>query len=592
MRKLLVLLWACMSTVMVLAQNKTLSGTVTNQQTGVPLPAVTVSVKGTSIATQTKADGTFTLEVPSSARVLVFSSVGYARQEISIGANNTVNVGLTQGEGEKLDEVVVVAYGAQKRKDITGAISVVNEKTIKRQQVTTVAQALQGTASGVLVVNNSGQPGTNPQIRIRGIASVNASAEPLIVLDGIPFDGNLNSINPNDIETFSVLKDASATALYGSRAANGVILITTKSGRRGARPSINVNSTFGIASRALPEYPFVNSQQMFELGWEALKNLNTGVVADPAQFATDNLVSEIKYNPYGIAKPVGPDGRLVPGATLLWNTDWENELTREQALRKDVNLDISGGSDKSRYFLSGGYLDQEGYLVTSRFQRVTTRFNYAADIRDWLQVGLKSSVVYSDQNFPVQTGSSFLNVVQAIRQMSSIYPVYKRGNNGELLLDPAGNPIFDFGEPDPTRTVNKDRNTLQPSNLLASTLADRVRNERLLTNLNLFADVNITKELKFRSNFGIDRASLSGSNYQNPDLGNATSVGGRLQRVENLTTSWTWNNMLNYRKTFGEHTIDVMGSIEAYKYSLRTLTAQKTGFPFGGLYELSSAATN
>jgi TonB-dependent SusC/RagA subfamily outer membrane receptor len=227
---------------------------------------------------------------------------------------------------------------------VTSAISVVDEQTIKRQQVTSVTQALQGTAPGVVVINTTGQPGDNPIIRIRGIASVNASAEPLIVLDGVPFDGNLNMINPNDIENFSILKDAPATALYGSRAANGVILITTKSGRRNQQPVLNVNSTFGVSSRALDEYDFVDSRQMYELGWEALRNLNA---ADPnaAQKATDELVETFRYNPFNVAKPVGTNGQLDPNAQLLWNTDWTKELTRSSALRKDVNLNVSGGTE-------------------------------------------------------------------------------------------------------------------------------------------------------------------------------------------------------------------------------------------------------
>ncbi|MEJ7768355.1 MAG: TonB-dependent receptor [Chitinophagaceae bacterium] len=594
MKKIQLLFVMLFFVVQTFAQTKTLSGKVTDRVTGSPLSGVSITItrKGASQGVQTSSDGSFSIAVPENVKSLSFSYIGYTTTEVSVRDRLTIDVSLSTEE-KKLDEVVVVAYGSERKKDITSAISTVDEKTIRRQQVTTVAQALQGTASGVMVVNNNGQPGENPEIRIRGIASINASAEPLIVLDGVPFDGNLNAINPNDIETFSVLKDATATALYGSRAAAGVILITTKSGRKGQAPSIEVTSVFGASSRSVPPYSFVNSQQLFELSWEGLKNLYTkNALPNPGQMATDDLVEALRYNPYNIAKPVGIDGKLVSGAAALWNTDWQDELTNNKALRKDINVGISGGSDKSRYFVSGGYLGQEGYLVTSKFQRVTSRINYTTDVKDWLQLSLKSSVVYSDQNFPVQSTATFNNVVQYIQSMSSIYPVYQHGENGELLLDDAGKPIYDFGSPIMGRNVNQNRNTLQPSNLVASTLADKQRTERLLTNLNVAADVSILKNLKFRSNFGIDRSSLSQLAYGNPVYGNAVSVGGRVSRTEALTTSWTWNNMLNYRKILGDHTVDIMGSVEAYKYAFRTLTASKTGLPFEGLYELSAAALN
>lgn len=555
-----------------------------------PLITASVAVKGASTGTTTDQQGNYTLTVPANARTLIISYVGMRDKEVDIsGEGTTYNVSLSATTRD-MQEVVVVAYGTQRRKDITSAISVVDEQTIKRQQVTSVTQALQGTAPGVVVINTTGQPGDNPVIRIRGIASVNASAEPLIVLDGVPFDGNLNMLNPNDIENFSILKDAVATALYGSRGANGVILITTKSGRRNQQPVLSLNSTFGVSSRALPEYEFVDSRQMFELGWEALRNLNA---ADPdaAQIATDELVENFRYNPFNVPKPVGVNGQIDPNAQLLWNTDWTKELTRSNAMRKDVNLSISGGTERSRYFFSGGYLNQEGYIITSKFDRITARFNYINDVNDWLQVGARTSITTSKQNYPDQAGSDYENVIQYIRSMSSIYPVYQRGENGELLLDASGNPIWDFGKPDPSRTVNVNRNTLQPSNLVATTLVNEESRRRLLNNLNVHGEIRFTPNLRFRSNFGIDRYLFTSMSYETPEFGNGENVGGRLSRQQDLTTSWTWNNMANYNKRFGDHNLDLMASVEAYKYDFNTMSGQKTGFPFGGLTQFNSGAS-
>ncbi|NII25364.1 TonB-dependent receptor [Pseudoflavitalea sp. X16] len=589
-RFLLIAIWLLLLAGGAWAQSRTVTGKVTDRN-GVPLPGVSVTIKNSSTGTQTNDAGEFSITLPNNARVLLFSFVGYNPEAVTIGRNNTINVNLTTEE-KKLDEVVVVAYGTQRKREVTGSVAVVDERAIKRQQVTTVGQALQGTATGVLVVNNSGQPGDNPQIRIRGIASLNASAEPLLVLDGVPFDGNLNMINPNDIENFSVLKDGTATSLYGSRAAAGVILINTKRGRKGAAPTITASSTFGVASRALPEYDFVSSQQMFELAWEAQRNLNVDAgIANPEQTATDELVGEIRYNPFGIAKPVGTDGKLVPGTALLWNTDWTKELTRTNALRKDVNLSIAGGGDQSRYFLSAGYLSQEGYVITSKFNRINARFNYTNNLNDWLEIGARTSIVFSNQNYPDQGGTNFENTIQYIRTMSSIYPVYKRGENGEELLGPDGKPIYDFGNPDPNRTVNVNRNSLQPSNLVATTLVNTESRKRYMTNLNTYADIRLAKGLKFRSSFGIDKYFFDVLSYETPDFGNGQNVGGRAARQNDNTTSWTWNNMVNYNKSFGDHTIDVMASTEAYKYELKTLSGQKVAFPFSGLTEFSTAAT-
>jgi len=563
-----------------MAQTAPVTGRVSGAEDGAGLPGVCVVVKGTQTGTTTNAEGTYRLNAPATA-TLIFSYVGYKAQEIPLQGRSTLNVTL-QPDAQSLNEVVVVAYGQQTRRALTGSVASVGAEQIRSQQIVSATQALQGTAPGVQVVNTSGQPGDNPAIRIRGVGSINASANPLIVVDGVPFQGNINAINPGDIESISVLKDASAAALYGSRAANGVLLITTKTGKKGT-PDINLYSNYGVSSRAVKEYPFLNTREHFELGWEALRNVAQGAnIPNPQQWATDNLVDEMRYNPYGIAKPVGTDGNLVPGSNLLWNTDWTKELINANAARREVGMSVSGGSDKTRYLLSSAYLGQEGYLITSKFNRVTTRLNLTSELRDWLTVGLRSQVAYSDQNYPVQGSSSFDNVVQFIRFMSSVSPVYQHDDAGKLILDAAGQPIWDFGRPLPGRSVNVGRNTLQPSNLLATTFLNDVRRQRYTTSLNGFAEVKLPLGLRLKSTFGIDRYAFNSFDYENPKYGNGESVGGRATRQNDLTTSWTWNNLLAYSAKFGQSSLDLMGSIEAYNFKYETLSAQKSGFPFGG----------
>ncbi|MEO8413739.1 MAG: TonB-dependent receptor [Ginsengibacter sp.] len=572
------------------AQIRSIRGKVIDNA-GNPVPNVSVTIKGNKQGTSTNADGAFILNIPSGAKTLMVSSVGFSDQEVTVGNNDHINIVLSNIE-KQLEEVVVVAYGTQKKREITSAISTVDAEAIKKQQVTSVTQALQGTASGVLVINSSGQPGDNPTIRIRGIASVNASAEPLIVLDGVPFNGNINMISASDIDNFSVLKDATATALYGSRAANGVILINTKTGKKNTPALITVSATGGSSSRAVKEYPFLNTQQHFELGWEALKN-HYGTDPNAAQKATDNLIkSAFHYNPYNMATPVGVDGKLAAGATPLWNTDWVKELERTNANRIDVNIGISGGTEKTKYFIGGEYLSQEGYVITSKYERVSARFNYTADLRDWLQLGIKSSIVSSSQNYPDQGSGNYTDDVAYIRTLSSVFPLYKRGEMGELLLDAEGKPIYDFGSGDPNRTVNVNRLILTNSNNVATTYLDPKSNKRLLVDLNTYAQIKLAPGFSFRSSFGITRYLLNRLDHDNREFGFAVNVGGRTTRQSDLTTSYTWNNMLNYEKKFGDHSFNLMASYEAYRYKLEAFSASKTGFPFGGLVELNNAATN
>lgn len=591
MKKWLMLLGMCMAVSLTYAQDRIISGKVTDEK-GNPQENVSVTAKGSSTGVVTKADGTFRINVSASVTTLTASAVGMETTDAMITASNTVDF-ILKATTANLESVVVVAYGQQKRNAVTGAVTSVTADKIEKQQITSVGQALQGLASGVLVINSTGQPGENPTIRIRGIGSVNASAAPLVVLDGIPFDGNLSNINPNDIESMNVLKDATATALYGSRAANGVILLTTKTGKKGRDAAINVYSSLGVTSRAVKEYPFVTSEQYMKLSWEALKNqaVDQGL-ANPGQYASDNLIGLLKYNPYNVVKPIDASGNLVNGAELLWNTDWAKEIENENMLRRNVGINISGGSDKLRYFLSGDYLNQDGYVIKSNFRRISARLNVDADLRKWLTVGLKTSVSSSNQNYPDQSGSAFRNAVQFGRMLSSIYPLYTRGENGELLLDGNGNPQYDFGFAAAGRTVNVGRPVASGANAIAIQMLDKNLYERLLSSINTYADVKLARDLKFRSSFGIDRYVFTGSTYQNPLYGDAASIKGRVGKERDLTSSWTWNNMLTYQtKINSVHSIGAMASAEAYDFKYEYLNAQKTGFPAPDLTELGPGST-
>ncbi|MDN3695181.1 TonB-dependent receptor plug domain-containing protein [Chryseobacterium tructae] len=329
---------------------------------------------------------------------------------------------------KEIDEVVVVAYGKAKRNSYTGSVATISSDKINNRPVTNVTKALEGQVPGIQVTGASGQPGATATIRIRGVGSVSASSEPLYVVDGIPFDGNINGISPNDIESISVLKDATASALYGSRGANGIIIVTTKSGKKG-EARVNFNISQGFSGRAVKDYEQVNTDQYFQLYWEAMRNgYQSGSISaqQAAQMATDNIISNLGINPYGAnyPKPIGTDGKLLPGARALWNDDWRDVLQRV-ASRNQVDLDISGGSEKSNYFFSLGYLDDKGMAIESGFKRYNTRLKINSEVKKWLNVGVNLSYTNSIQQAPSSSDSKASNIIQAARAIPSFYPYLK-----------------------------------------------------------------------------------------------------------------------------------------------------------------------
>ena len=577
-----------------MAQNRTVSGTVTDEK-GTGLENVSVTVKGTNIGTTTTLDGSFTLTVPANATTLVATRVGFEQREISIAGQSTATIRLA-AVNANMAEVVVVAYGQQQKKAVTGSISTVRAEDIQKQQISSAVQAIQGLVPGVLVINGTGMPGDNPTIRIRGISSYLASADPLIVVDGTPFNGNINSLNPNDIETINVLKDATATALYGSRAANGVLLITTKQGRRGQQPQINAYSSYGWVSRAVNEYPYVTAEQYMRLAWEAQYNtaLTVPTITNPGTYATNNLITGtngLQYNPYNVTNPIDTNGNLKTGAQLLWETDWFKEMGADKSIRKNIGIGVSGGSEKVRYYLSSDYLHQNGYLVSSGFKRVTARLNTEANLRDWLTTGLNMTVSSSNQDYPTQAGGSARNAVSFARGIASIYPLYMRDENGNLLLDANGNVQYDFGSPITGRTVNHNRPVSKNFNTVAVHALDKNLYDRFQASMAAFGEIKFTDYLRFRSNFGVDKYTISQLTYNNPLYGDAASVKGRVTRRRDLTTAWTWTNSLNFQKSFGSHSLGAMISSEAYDFKQENLTASRTNFPAPGIYEITAGAT-
>jgi len=575
----LTLVFSVLCTMSFFAQEKTITGKVVDEN-NLPLPGATIVLKNSNIGTSTDFDGNYSIKVNNSA-TLIFSYVGYLTKEVRVDITNTINVTLSE-DTTALEEIVVVAYGSQTRESIVGSVSVVSSATIETQQVTSPLRALQGVVPGLSLLTAGGQPGSNPTIRIRGISSESLERGPLIVVDGAPFNGNLNTISQDQIESVSVLKDASSSALYGSRASGGVILITTKKGYNGA-PKITFRSQIGISNPTIGIHDLIAPENYLKLTWQALKNTdqyeNGSSETDAALNATNGLIDHLGYNPYSVSNPIDTDGNLVSGANLLWDTSWEDEVIVENYLRTNHNFSLSGGSDKTKYFMSLDYLNEEGPVIPSNFERISSRLNIETQVNNWFKVGLNTSFSRSRSNNPDQTSGSTTQAISWIYGLSSIYPIYARDANGAYILDDADERIFDLGNGLVSgQAVNSTRPVYNGENLLASLTLGKERRVRSNYLANAYAEVKILEGLKFRSRLSYENYLFDSFSFDDDKIGAASNVQGRVSQDRDLTTTLNAIQTLNYTNSFGLHNISVDAITEAYTNTQDDLLSQGTGF--------------
>lgn len=554
-----------------------------------PIAGVSIFVKGTRTGTTTSTEGTFTLYV-SGAAILVVSGVGYIRQEIPISGKSFLEVHL-ENDDMSLEEVIINgAYGSSAKKSFTGSATVVSSDKLLATQPTNLSQALQGASPGVQVLNTDGSPGSNGSITVRGISSVGAGTDPLYILDGMPYNGDLSSINPSDIENLTVLKDAAATTLYGSRAANGVIVITTKKGTA-ANPVINAKSNFGYSDMAVSYPEKLNPQQVFELAWEALKNGQTdrGVSdAASAQYATDNVVTQYfqnaNRNVFNTPTPIGLDGKLKPDAQQLFYGDWLSELFSPR-LRQEYNVDFSGAAGKdnrTQYFISGAYLNDKGYFKVQGFERFSGRVNVNSQLKKWLNVG--SNVSYSHsfrQNPSVEA--------RFTRVMPTVYPVYEWDyDNNAYVRDPYGNLMPDYG--DNTRTEWRGWNPGFTGDYKNEYDWNFNGNQRDNLSTRNFMEITFLPGLRLKTGLSTDYQLDYNHSYQSATLTYSAGYGGWASRTANRRFTYTLNNLLTYDYSFGLHHINMLAGQEIYKARWNYVNTSREGFPLGGLYEIDAAA--
>ena len=553
MRKLLLLSGLCFFTTFLFGQttvgqdSKTINGKVTDQRTGQGIPAVSITIKGTTEGTVTRDDGTFTLTVPAKTKVLVFSSVGFADQEINISKTSTVNIALVEGEGKKLDEVVVVAYGTQQRKEVTGASSIVKSKDIANVPRASVDQILQGKVAGLQSVTPSGQPGSIQQIRIRGIGSITAGAAPLWVVDGVPVNTGdfsratttsnaLAGLNPNDIEAVTVLKDAAATSIYGSRAANGVILVTTKKGKAG-KTKIRLDAEAGFTE--LANYPDagkpLNAAEWLELTREGLVNVGA------TQAQIDNIM-----NGYGVNSGV--------------DSDWLGLVTR-RGDQQQFNLSATGGNEKTTFYLSGGYFKQQAPIIASDFKRYSGTFNLNTKLSEKFSFGTGLSISSIKQTTP-SNGGAFANPLDAVYFLRPTQNPYN--SDGSLNISRVGNTNFpaDFN---PLYIAENDEKLLNTVKVLG----------------NINAEYKILKNLRLSSRYGIDYITMDEDLYNNPFHGDGRTAGGRIFFYHTKIFNWVWTNQLDYRFNLmnDDLIVDAKIGYEAQESLEKDRDSRKDGFP-------------
>ncbi len=509
-----------------------------------------------------------------------------------------------ESSSQALEEVMVVAYGTAKKSAFTGSASTMKAEKIAERQVANVTNALAGQVAGVQGVSANGQPGKAATIRIRGIGSMSSSSSPLYVVDGVPYDGDIAAINPNDIESMSVLKDASASAIYGARGANGVVLITTKKGT--AREAVvTVDAKWGSNSRAVPQYNVMKDPAMYyETAYKALYNSKAyagGSAADARAYALKNIFSSdnggVGYQVYTTPNGedfIGTDGRINPNATLGYSDgsyyytpdDWYDNTFNKGNLRQEYNATVSGASEKINYYFSLGYLDDAGIISGSGFTRYTGRSKVDYQAKSWLKIGANMAYTYYDSKAPDaqdKWGSSG-NLFYITDLIAPVYPIYVRNNDGSIKVDNRGYTVYDFGN-----STGQVRPFMPMANPGVTLELDKFHAYTDVLNTKFYAIVDLYKGLQFTANVGVNSSNQRSSILNNPFYGGAVGSEGYVKVKNERNIGLNQQYLLTYKQSFGSHNIDALVGYESYNLKIQEMEGsnKKLYNPFIG--ELSNA---
>lgn len=603
MRKFVLIFLAVLTAGTLHAQNRQVSGTVSGPE-GEHVEGAAVTVRGTRISTVTNAEGRFSLEVPANA-ILHVSVVGMETADVPVGNRSFIDIKMNYSSTH-IDDVIVVAFGTATREAFTGSAGVINSTELEKRTSTNVLNTMAGQLPGVQIRNSDGQPGSEATIRIRGFTSLNADNDPLIIVDGAPFTGNLSAINSADIESLTVLKDASATALYGARAANGVIMVTTKRASN-QEAVINFDAKWGVGSRAAVNYDYINDPAgHYELTYAGTYNYYKAT--DPPQVAhtkaNDLMLAILGYNVYNTnGEPlIGANGKINPNATLgnvitgddgndyyLTPDNWEDNAFKN-SFRQEYNLSLNGGTERSSYYMSLGYLNDKGIVYNSNFERITARVKADYQAKKWLKVG--ANVSYANtatslaSGYDDLSGLSSVNVFAFTSRIAPIYPLFMRdGVTKEILIDERGFKIYDFGEDSPLG----GRPFLSGGNPLAAIQLDDDSTTANMLNFTGFTDITFIEGLKLSLNATTYLSETRHSQFTNPWYGQYATSEGIVAKTHRRYFGVNFIQMLSYAKRIGVHNFDVMVGHENYDYRTMMLSGTRDNMFIFDVHELNSA---
>ena len=566
------------------AQDITVTGTVTEASTGEGVPFASVMVKGTMNGVASNVDGVYSIVAPENG-TLVFSAVGYTTVEVAVNSAAEINVELDV-DNQFLDETIVVAYGTATRESFTGSATMVDSEEISKRVTSSVTTALAGTTPGVQIISSSGDPSSSGgSIRIRGIGSMSASNNPLYVVDGMPYEGSMSDINPNDVESISVLKDASASAIYGARGANGVVLITTKKAS-GSQPSVKFDARFGVNSRLIPQYDVIDDPgQYYETWYKLLYNSQYyagASVADAYAFADNNLFNAnnggLGYIVFTVPEGqnlVGHNFKLNPNATLGYDDgeyyyypdNWYDEAFHN-SFRQEYNLSASGSKGGLTYYGSVGYLDDGGVVSNSRYQRYTARINANYQAKSWLKFNTSMSYSHSDSQSPGdysdQYGSSG-NIFYIANNIGPIYPLYVRASGTHEIMYENGRPVYDANQ------TNFSRPSIV-GNAVRDNEYDRRQNYADVLTGQWGVTVTPIHGLDISANIGLLNDNTR-YNALYSQFGSASSVDGQAYVVHMRRFAVNTQFLANYKTDFGatRHTLEVLAGYESYNSTYQQL---------------------
>ena len=610
MKKICLLLILVTSLLTISAQ-RTITGKV-NDENGSPVANASVLIKETNKGTSTKNDGSFSIVADPGAKTIIISFIDKITAEVLIGNQSEINVQL-KPDNKSLSEVVVIAYGTSKKESFTGSANKIDGNKITSRPLTDIVSALAGAAPGVQANAGSGQPGVTPAIRIRGIGSINAANDPLYVVDGVPYSASTANISPDDVESITLLKDASSTALYGARAANGVVMITTKKGRKG-RNQVNVRAAKSFTSRGIQEYERVDAKQYYPLMWEALRNSLAYRASSPVPIAQASQIASglvsgqngvkdvLSYNPFNVAANdiVKVDGTLNPNAQLIYSQDdldWEGRIKRE-GIRDDYNINFGGGLDKTDYFVSLGYLKDEGYTIKTDYERISGRINLNSQVLSWLKTGLNLTGTFIKSNVaadPTASGTSstaFVNPFFFSRNIGPIYPVYAQNTtSGAYILDAAtGGKQYDYGNLTTLGLPVRPGGGFGGRHAIAETELNENFFKRNVWGARTYAEVNFLKNFKFTTNISVDITNRLDVSYGNKKVGDAAPAGS-LSKQNRTITSNNFNQLLNYNKVISKHSVEVLAGHENYSYKDDVTNASRSNQIIDNIFELVNFTT-